>query len=419
MLHGWEKLTEPEREIILAGIREGEVYGGPYHVELSPTDACNYTCFFCNTAFVDRSRRMPWDRLEKTLRDCIAMGTKAVRLSGGGEPLIYPEIEPLLDLLIDRGLGVTNLTTNAFRLTPKIIDKLLKLDTTEIIVSFNDLDPKRYASTNGTTEHAFHVVRENIRNLITERKARGLDRPKLTQQFFIWKENYEQIERAYDMALELDVDHIYIRDMWGIGADKRMTPSELKLAGEAIARLVERDREEGRLILGFSNEEILPTPDPDGPIDQVEQALRSNGMREPEPDRNEYCYIGWFSTVIRGNGEVYPCCMLAATEGYPPLGNVLERPFAEIWHGENYAQLRRELRDIALHQGRYDLGQDHCFVREFCSMRHACPFVRSLATPEFYEQADAQLAALRRRPAYAVRRAFETLSTKRPFVGAS
>ncbi len=429
MLHGWEQITQGEREVVLSGIRDGAVYGGPFHAEFSPTDACNYDCFFCNAAFVDRSQRLKWDVLRKVTEDLIDMGVRSVRLAGGGEPLIHPQITDMLDLLLERRINISNVTTNAFGMRPKVADRLLKIDTTEIIVSFNDVDAKRYAATNGTTERAFDVVLDNIRGLLAERRRRGLHRPKIVLQFFLWKENHADIEIAYDLALELGVDHIYIRDMWGIGPEKRMTPAELAVARAGVERLVERDKDNGILLLGFSNEDIY-TPPEDKLENNVEQTIGdgSNGTngsgrrafwRPEAPTRTEYCYIGWYSTVIRGNGEVFPCCMLANTEGYPPLGNVHEASFAEIWHGPQYTKLREELRAIAMGHGRFDSREGrHCLTFEFCAMRDACPFVKSLASPDFYAEVDGALDAARHQPAFALERMGDAMTQYRPFLGA-
>lgn len=431
MLHGWEKMSAPERATILHGIRDNTVYTGPYHVEISPTDACNYECFFCNSAFVDRSKRLPWDVLQRALLDLVGTGLKSIRLSGGGEPLIYPQIEEILDLCLEHRIAVSNLTTNAFRLTPKVIDKLLKLDTTEIIISFNDIDPKLYAGTNGTTERAFGVVLDNVRNLLAERKRRGLTRPKVIQQFMLWKANHDRIDQAYDMAEQLGADHIYIRDLWGIGPEKRMTDAELGVAGQKIQELIDRDaRREGGpgfLILGFSNESVLPRQKStvDTPAQEHKNGAKGgNGKkgggflwRSDHLTRKEYCYIAWYSTVIRGNGEVFPCCMLATTEGYPALGNIKEAPIGEIWRGANYAKLRDELREIAIHEGEWDRNANNCFALEFCAMRDACPFVKSLASPEFYEEVGAELRNLRHTPRELARRFGGVLTSARPFIG--
>lgn len=419
MFHGWEKLTASEDAAILRGIRENSVFGGPYHAEFSPTDACNYECFFCKSAFVERSRRLNWERLSAVMLEMVGMGLKSIRLAGAGESLIYPEIDQLLDLCIEHKIDITNLTTNGFKLTPERVDKFLRLDTTEISFSFNDVDPERYAATNGTTERAHDIVLENISHLVAERNRRSLTRPKIIQQFFLWKGNHDQIERAYDIGLRMGVDHIYIRDMHGIDPAKRMNASELSVARESMRRIMERDREVGKLLIYFSNETILPEAKTIAEVNEAWLESRAGGL-EADLDRKEFCYIPWYSTYIRGNGEVFPCCILGGSEGYPALGNIKDtESFREIWEGENYGRIRTDLRDIALSGGKYDLTEDHCYTREQCALHELCPLVKGLSSPQFYDAAYGELQALRRNPAFKAQRLADVLLTRRPFIGAS
>jgi MoaA/NifB/PqqE/SkfB family radical SAM enzyme len=397
MLHGWNYLTEAQEGLIRDGVRDGAVYGGPFHVEFSPTDACNYHCFFCNSAYVDRSKRLPWPRMQALLDELAGLGMRSLRLAGGGEPLIYPEVNGILDFCLERGIAVSNITTNGFGLTPAVADRLLRLESQEVIVSFNDVTAAQYAKTNGTTERSFRVVLDNIRHLIDERGRRGLDHPTVVQQFFVWKGNCGEIERAYDLGLETGADKIYLRDMGGLDPAERMTPEELKQAGEAVTRLRERDKGADKLLLGFSNEKILEevaTPD------EKQAAHREAvGRGEAVAGRNEYCYIGWYSTVIRGNGDIFPCCMLSVDPDYKPMANLHDfANFREVWEGEAYRALRTDLREIALSRGDYGAVGHPCHGRHYCAMRGACVFVNSLARPEFYAAMDGTLEPLRPRP---------------------
>lgn len=400
MLHGWDKIGENEERTMLRGIRDNTVYGGPYHVEFSLTDACNYACFFCNSAFVDRSKRLPWPMLERTLNELIDGGLKSIRLCGNGEPLIYPQVEQVLDIIRERNIAISNLTTNGYKLTPGVADRLLAIDTEEIIFSFNDVDPERYASTNGTTERAFNVVLDNIRHLAEERRRRGLTQPNLIMQFMLWKGNHDQIQKAYDIGLELGVDKVYLRDLWGLQEDRRMAEAELHIAQQHVRDLIARDEGVGKLLLNFSQEKILQEA-LTAPEQQEEhkRRLRHRLFRSEEFTRTEYCYIGWYSTVIRGNGEVFPCCMLAVEPGYQALTNLHDfDSFKAMWEGEAYQALRTELREIAISQGDYDAVTTPCHTRHYCAMADACPFVRSLAHPEFYAAVDKELEPLRKRP---------------------
>ena len=54
------------------------------------------------------------------------------------------------------------------------------------------------------------------------------------------------------------------------------------------------------------------------------------------------CYVGWYFTVVLGNGSVLPCCQCAN-----PLGRVsAERRFADIWSSEQYGAFRDAARHL-------------------------------------------------------------------------
>jgi MoaA/NifB/PqqE/SkfB family radical SAM enzyme len=256
---------------------------------------------------------------------------------------------------------------------------------------------------------------ENVRNLLAERARRKLHRPSIVQQFFLWKGNHARIGRAYDLALELGVDKLYMRDLSDLDRSQRMTREELQVARREVLALIERDRGRGLLEVDFSNERVFEQSVTKHLAYQQHKQLH-RGLRHWSENmaRTEYCYVGWYSTTIRGNGEVFPCCMLAASKGAKPLGNVNDRPVMEIWNGPSYRQLRDELHQIALSGGGYNQKKCH-FTYELCSFADACPFVKILATPDFYREVHAELAAIRRRPMTQARLVAQALSQYRPF----
>jgi MoaA/NifB/PqqE/SkfB family radical SAM enzyme len=69
------------------------------------------------------------------------------------------------------------------------------------------------------------------------------------------------------------------------------------------------------------------------------------------------CYIAWYHTRIRVNGDVIPCqrCDL-------PMGNLEESGFGEIWNGTAYRSFRMKTRT---RHGVASLS-DHCDCRFCC-----------------------------------------------------
>jgi len=55
------------------------------------------------------------------------------------------------------------------------------------------------------------------------------------------------------------------------------------------------------------------------------------------------CLLPWYSTYIKVNGDVIPCCYLENEDFV--MGNITSSSFAEIWNGAKYREFRRILRD--------------------------------------------------------------------------
>jgi MoaA/NifB/PqqE/SkfB family radical SAM enzyme len=54
------------------------------------------------------------------------------------------------------------------------------------------------------------------------------------------------------------------------------------------------------------------------------------------------CYVGWYFTVILGNGSVMPCCQCAT-----PIGRVsAEQTFASVWASDDYTEFRAAARRL-------------------------------------------------------------------------
>ena len=72
----------------------------------------------------------------------------------------------------------------------------------------------------------------------------------------------------------------------------------------------------------------------------------------PRPEKNlPHCYWPYFSTMIKYNGDVIPCCTHRQGMQYAPgadsrvFGNVFDKDFAEIWNSPEYQQARRIVSD--------------------------------------------------------------------------
>lgn len=94
------------------------------HVQLIPTNKCNLHCSFCSCSADDRDSEMSLEKLTETITVLKLMEVEAVTITGGGEPLLYPSIYSLIDLLHLNGIKI-GLVTNGL-LLPKQPDEMLQ-----------------------------------------------------------------------------------------------------------------------------------------------------------------------------------------------------------------------------------------------------------------------------------------------------
>jgi len=73
----------------------------PIHVQLCPTNICNLNCSFCSCSKREKTQQLSIEELKKTIIDFYKLGTKAVTITGGGEPCCYEELSELLKILSD------------------------------------------------------------------------------------------------------------------------------------------------------------------------------------------------------------------------------------------------------------------------------------------------------------------------------
>ncbi len=354
--HGWQHTSTERKREILEGIRTGEPTPGPVHAELDLTDRCNVACYFCNQQDVRTTKQVPLELVAELLDELAAGGLRSVRLSGGGDPLAYRGFDRVLDELAARDIVIDNLTTNGALLSAEIAERLVAPGRCrEVLISLNAADAEDYRRMMRVKRETFDKVLENVERLVTARGDRA--EPALAVQFLLDVENYQRLPEMYAIGSRLEADRIAVNTVLPIPnqriADNQMLGADdfhrLAPHFEAVLRA---DRGPQKLFLCFV------FPEWNYELDRMRERLAS-----PLPvlyptapsyrDENGSCFFAWYSATIRGNGALYPCCMLLNPD-YEPLGNLLEgeTSFRAHWRGAAFSRLRDEMRDLLLAGGR-------------------------------------------------------------------
>lgn len=122
---------------IIKKLRE-EKLAQPIVMSIMPTENCNLNCVFCSMAHRDKYPNLSLSLIKQVVNKLHQRGLKAVIISGGGEPLLYPQINELVEYLYSKKLEI-GLITNGILLSQKLKTKNLS-KFTWIRVSVNSLD---------------------------------------------------------------------------------------------------------------------------------------------------------------------------------------------------------------------------------------------------------------------------------------
>ncbi len=104
-------------------IQHGKVV--PYHITMIPTNVCNKDCAECFCYERDKEKELPLSEIEKIVDESYNLGTRAISLSGGGEPDCHPDINQIISYIHNEGIDVA-LVTNGKNLH-RIQDRELSL----------------------------------------------------------------------------------------------------------------------------------------------------------------------------------------------------------------------------------------------------------------------------------------------------
>jgi MoaA/NifB/PqqE/SkfB family radical SAM enzyme len=347
--HGWAEVDRERKREIIEGIRTGRATRGPVHVELDITDRCNVACYFCNQQDVRTSQQISFEHLVRLIDELAELGVRSVRMSGGGDPLAHREAGRVFDHLESRHIVVDNLTTNGALLSPDIARRLVANKAREVVFSLNAVDAADYQRMMQVKSSIFGAVVENISHLV---RSRGdSTHPSVVVQFLVDRRNYMEIPRMYDLGVSLGADRIALNlvlniPLERIDTDLLLRPEEGEKLRPYLEEILRRDKDAQRIQMEF------PLPAWNAMIREIQTRLGyPEVVRFPTAasfaEKNGHCFFGWYTATIRGNGDLYPCCLLMFPD-YKPLGNGLNGRFVDHWNGPAFTRMRQEQRDVFL-----------------------------------------------------------------------
>ena len=220
----------------------------PRHLQLNLTNRCNLKCAFCSCANRDRDGEMSYTDASMLLTRFRVLGCRAVTVTGGGEPLLHPQINDIIDKARQLGISV-GLVTNGLAL-----DSLTNGWPSWVRISFSD-------------DRAFNTAFVTT----VERAVERIKTDWAISYVLTSKPNWDNLRNAVTMANLLGFTHVRIvSDLLDLDNVPTMDEAAKELGGE-------------------------------------DHIVIYQGRKDFSPGHKN-CWISLLKPVVDVDGTVYPCC---------------------------------------------------------------------------------------------------------------
>lgn len=242
------------------------------HINL--LNKCNCKCIMCRK-YEWPNESLDFNKMKKFINEFILQGGETIFFSGG-EPLLYNELELLIEYLNKTNLRYSFITTT---LRSKDRMELIAKNAYRIHVSFDAVDKDIFKSIRGVD--AANETYDNIKFMQSFRKDKIPVRLSMT----INNLNYKQILATYAIAEELNcMIHYTLVNLWdGIKPNKEQLESiynDLSKLNIEVATNISLKKE-------------------------IDEIYTYGEIRKPEK-----CIIQKIHMLLDPDGSIYPCCVL-------------------------------------------------------------------------------------------------------------
>jgi radical SAM protein with 4Fe4S-binding SPASM domain len=281
----------------------------PFFIQWHITNVCNLRCRHCYQDDFSKEKDLDWTELrmisDKILAAMEIWGRTASIHVTGGEPLLKPELFPLLEYL-DRDVRVQELglITNGLLLDPGVTKKLssfLKLKKIKISLD----GPEASVNDSIRQEGAFQKVIERVRRLRRE------ERFDLIFMFTVMKSNVKHFPALVHLCQELGMNGLILERFvpWGRGRQN---------IGEVL------NRQEWREFL--TDLYRLFSLDIDDAPSVPYQAFQVEFYDGEMELSGAPCVIGVDGLCVMPVGQVFPCRRFPV-----PIGNLMDESLDHLW----------------------------------------------------------------------------------------
>jgi MoaA/NifB/PqqE/SkfB family radical SAM enzyme len=325
----------------------------PLTIYFSVNSVCNLTCQMCDigqknseSSFYKNlqpespKEKLDFDRLQELIREASKFDPQPRISVTTTEPFLYPDLFKLSELVSSHGMEFQVTTNGAY--IKKHMDEIFSSGISELCISVDG--PGEIHNEIRGKVGLYESIVADLTEIQERKKKQKTNKPALTIATVISNFNYKFISDLYDDLPENIYDNAIV--------------SHMNFMDEEMVSAHNKDYSH----VGLAVMAGLPgacKPDKVNVDDLWKQVLRIKANKPKvklSPDFNQRdlevfykesmefvwdntCYIPWFVMEILSNGDAIPLTRCFNLK----LGNIYENSISEIWNGEGYRQLRKEL----------------------------------------------------------------------------
>jgi len=326
----------------ILGLLDGErAYTGPQRIEIHPTNKCNNNCICCwqYSPLIKNEKQkqelrghvMPFRKMKETVDEIYRIGgTREILVSGGGEPLLYPELFRLLKYIKSKGF-FCSLNTNFTLIGKKEVEMLIESGVDSITASIWAGDARTYSMLHpNKTEKDFKKIRNSMKFFKKRKVELGISKPRIFTYNVISNMNYKEIEAMLEFGMEVGADKVMFTIM-----DSNTPETKCLLLPEKNRKELQKICE--RLKENPEYNQIIDWPHFSMFLRRISGNYATEGKYEKGFIEKIPCFTGWLFAEFFADGNVSSCCKSDRT----PVGNILKNRFSDIWNSSNQGDFRK------------------------------------------------------------------------------
>jgi len=268
---------------------------------LTPTYRCNQRCYYCfykdwnNTSKIEQTNMIP-----HILENLKSINVKSIEFEGGGDPLVFDDIESIFKQAYNMGFKL-GLLTNGVLFKDDVADTFLRLGN-YVRISLDTVDPELYKKIRGTDD--LPIVLQNLKNAV---ELKQLKKYKCEISIKVGISEYvtlDKIKDVYEYFEDFGLSNIQVKNLWN-----------------ANGKHFRKDIIKSKLTSISKKHTLL-----------IEKVMYSKNMAEQ-------CWLTPVNIAVDVYGDVYICAYYMFRKESMTIGNLYDTPLSELWGSERHKEV--------------------------------------------------------------------------------